>query len=127
MTEQTTQRTTEQEVVGDQVVERTTVSQAQAAPKYGANKIIQAVYYLEGLLLALLALRFVLRLLGSSTASSFVNFIYMITYPFIAPFFGMFRSQIGYGAARLEFETLVAIAAYAILTYLIIGLIRLSK
>lgn len=127
MTEQTTQRTVEQEVVGDQVVERTSVTQANATPARKANKIMQVVYYIEGLILALLALRFVLRLLGASAASSFVSFIYSITYPFVAPFFGMFRSQIGYGAARLEFETLVAIAVYALLTYLIVGLIRLSK
>jgi hypothetical protein len=66
--------------------------------------------------MALLGLRFVLRLLGASSASGFVSFIYTVTYPFVAPFFGMFRTQFGYGVARLEFETLVAMAAYAIST-----------
>jgi len=127
MSDQTTQRTVEQEVVGDQVVERTSVTQSNSNSVRASNKIMQGVYYVEGLVIAVLALRFVLRLLGASSGSSFVNFIYTITYPFVYPFFGMFRTQLSYGAARLEFETLVAIAAYAILTYLIVGLIRLSK
>jgi hypothetical protein len=76
MANDTIQRTTEQEVVGDQVVERTSVARTDAAPNRTINKFIQAVYYIEGVLMALLGLRFILRLLGASTASTFVNFIY---------------------------------------------------
>lgn len=127
MAEQTTQRVTEQEVVGDQVVERTSVAQVDHSQNYANNKIIQIIYYIEGVIIALLALRFVLRLIGASAASSFVNFIYAITYPFAAPFFGMFQTQWGYGRARLEFETLIAMAAYAVLAYILVGLVRVSK
>ncbi len=121
------ERTVDRDVVGDQVVERTSVQTRATSSVKGINKSIQVVYYIEGVLLALLALRFVLRMLGASPASLFVNFIYQLTYPFVFPFLGMFRTQWGYGIARLEFETLIAIAAYAILFWIIAGLFRLGK
>jgi YggT family protein len=122
-----TEHRVEQDVVGDQVVQRESVNAVPARDVRTANKTIQIVYYIEGLIMALLGLRFVLRLLGASVASPFVSFIYTITYPFVYPFFGMFRSVWGYGAARLEFETLVGMAVYAILTWIIVGLFRLRK
>lgn len=91
------------------------------------NKNIQIVYYIEGIILALLGLRFILRMLGALPSSPFVSLIYGITYPFVYPFFGMFRSQLSIGAARFEFETLVAIAAYALLVWVVVGLLRLAK
>ncbi|MDQ3098566.1 MAG: YggT family protein [bacterium] len=121
------EKTVDREVVGDQVVERTTVENRTTGTGKSINKTIQIIYYLEGVLLALLALRFVLRLLGASQGSPFVNFIYQLTYPFVYPFLGMFRTQWGYGTARLEFETVIAVAAYAILFWIVAGLFRLGK
>jgi YggT family protein len=121
------ERTVDRDVVGDQVVERTTVENRSSGTGKTINKTIQIIYYIEGVLLALLGLRFVLRLLGASQASGFVNFIYSLTYPFVFPFLGMFRAQWGYGIARLEFETIIAMAAYALLFWIIAGLFRLGK
>lgn len=121
------ERRVDRDVVGDQVVERTSVETKSAHTVKNINKTIQVIHYIEGVLLALLALRFVLRLLGASQGSLFVRFIYQLSYPFVYPFLGMFRTQWGYGVARLEFETLIAMAAYAILFWIIAGLFRLGK
>jgi hypothetical protein len=125
--ETVTERRVERDQIGDQVVERESVQSAPAREIHAINKTIQIVYYIEGILLALLGLRFVLRLFGASSASPFVSLIYSITYPFVYPFFGMFGQQWAYGTARLEFETIVAIIAYAILAWIVAGLFRLGK
>jgi hypothetical protein len=117
----------ETEVVGDQVVQRETVGKSDPDKLRSLNKMIQVIYYIEGIVMALLGLRFVLRMFGASAASSFVNFLYTITYPFVAPFFGMFQTSLRYGTARLEFETLIGMAVYAILFWIIIGLMRVIK
>jgi hypothetical protein len=121
------ERVVETDVVGDQVVQRESVDRTNPDHVRRMNKIIQIVYYIEGIIMAILGLRFILRLFGASTASTFVAFIYMLSYPFVAPFFGMFRTTWGYGAARLEFETLISIVVYAILVWIIVGLVRIGK
>ncbi|MDQ3239205.1 MAG: YggT family protein [bacterium] len=121
------QRTVETEVVGDQVVQREVIDQKNPAKTKGLNKTIQILYYVEGVIMALLGLRFVLRLLGASAASGFVGFIYGLTYPLVYPFFGMFRTVLSYGAARLEFETLIAMLVYGILAWILVGLVRIGK
>jgi YggT family protein len=85
----------------------------------------QVLYYIGGVLLSLLAIRFVLSLLGANRGNGFADFIYGITYPFVAPFFGLFGYDVSYGVARFEFETLVAMAIYALLIYAIAKLINM--
>jgi hypothetical protein len=47
------------------------------------------IYIIGGVLLTLLALRVLLSLLGANRANGFADFIYGVTYPFVAPFFGL--------------------------------------
>ena len=75
----------------------------------------------------LLALRFVLLLLGASTASPFVNFIYNISYPFAWPFFGMFGYKVEYGVSKVEISTLVAMAVYALIAGVIARLATIRQ
>jgi len=84
----------------------------------------QIVYFIFGLIEALLALRFVLVLLGASTASTFVSFVYNLSAPLVAPFFGMFATSPAFGASRIELETLIALIVYAIVSYLIARLLE---
>ncbi len=121
------EKTVDTDVVGDQVVERTTYETRNSDTGKTINKSIQVVYYIEGVLLALLGLRFVLRMLGASQDSAFVQFIYGITYPLVYPFLGIFRTVWTYGTARVEFETLIAMAVYGIAVWIIAGLLRLGK
>lgn len=111
------------EVVQTEVVRTTHQDTEQRAN----TKAIQVVYYLLGLLLSVLGIRFILQLLGASQASGFVDFIYSITEPLVAPFYGVFQTTISYGTARLELETLLAMLVYAIAAWGIANLFRLAR
>ena len=66
------------------------------------------VWYIAGILLVLLAFRFVFILFGANPANGFANFIYTASHPFAAPFFGIFSYNINYGVSRVELASLVA-------------------
>ncbi len=86
------------------------------------------VYFLTGIIEVLLAFRFILKLTGASTLSSFVSFIYGITGLFIAPFEGIFRRGISQGietASVFEPANLVAMAVYALLAWGIVAFGRI--
>lgn len=93
----------------------------------GTSTAERIVYYILGILMALLAFRFVLSLLGANRENAFASLIYGISYPFVAPFFGLFGYRVQYGVARFEIETLVAMAVYALIAYGIVKLIRISR
>lgn len=74
------------------------------------SSITRVVYWLLGILEALLAFRLVLKLLGASTSSSFVTFIYNASKIFVAPFAGIFKPI----EAGFETSTLIAMLVYAL-------------
>ncbi len=96
------------------------VSEASAA---GSTVVARIIWYIAGVLLVLLAFRFVLTLLGANENNAFANFIYTASQPFVAPFFGLFGYNLQYGVSRFEIFTLVAMAVYAIVAY---GLAKLT-
>lgn len=98
-----------------------------AAVAVGPSTIERIIWFIAGFLITLLAIRFVFSLLGANRANGFANFIYAVTYPFVAPFFGLFGYQVRYGVSRFEIETLVAMAVYALLAYGIVKLIRIAR
>ncbi|MDQ6772758.1 MAG: YggT family protein [Candidatus Dormibacteraeota bacterium] len=107
-------------------VERTGVPAAPIAgpvPAYN-YRAVQALWFLVGLVDVLLAIRFFLKLLGASTASAFVTFLYGITAPLIAPFQGIFGTPAA-GGSIVEPATLVAIVVYSLIGWGIAYLIRL--
>jgi hypothetical protein len=61
---------------------------------------IRLVDWLTSALLALLAVRFALSALGANQGNAFASFIYNLSYPFVAPFFGLFGYNMQYGVAR---------------------------
>lgn len=83
-----------------------------------AYKVQQAIYLVFGILEGLLAIRFVLQLLGANPNSGFTAFIYGITAPFMAPFAGVF-GQPALGGSVIEWNALVAIVAYALLAWVL--------
>jgi len=88
----------------------------------GATLLARIIWYVAGVLLVILAFRFVLALLGANPNNAFANFIYNVSHPFVAPFFSLFGYRLQYGVSRFEVYTLVAMAVYAIIAY---GLARL--
>lgn len=91
------------------------------------NVAARVVWFIAGILLSLLAIRFALALLGANPASGFVNFIYDVTYPFVAPFFGVFSYNFTAGQTRFETYTLLAMAIYALVAYGIARALTLTR
>lgn len=82
------------------------------------------VGFIVGAVDIVIAARFLGKLLGASSQSAFVNFIYTVSAPLVAPFQGIF----GNGGSRANsFETadLVAIAVYAVIGWGLVMLIRI--
>jgi len=102
----------------------TFTSDPYAVRREGTLRIQKGIYLLFGILEGLLAIRFVLPLLGANPGAGFAQFIYSITKPFLAPFVGLF------GAARFEssvFEVdpLVAILVYALIAWVLVKAVGL--
>ncbi len=86
----------------------------------------QVVWYIVGILEALLAFRFVLKLLGANPVAGFTNFIYAVTEPFAAPFINVFRIPRVEGSV-LEWTTLLAMLVYFLIALAIIKLFVMSR
>ena len=71
-----------------------------------------------------IAARFLGKLLGASSQSAFVSFIYQVSSPLVAPFKGIFGNA---GSSTNSFETasLVAIVVYAVIGWGLVALIRI--
>lgn len=93
---------------------------------YGATVIARIVSLIGGIITSVLAIRFVLSLLAANRANAFASFIYTISQPFVAPFHGLFNIQEQVGAFRFEFETLIAIAFWGFVTWMIVHLVTIG-
>lgn len=84
--------------------------------------LISIVYFVFSVIIVLLALRFMLLLLGANAAAPFVQIIYALSAPFMAPFYAVFgRTQID--GSIFEWSALLAIAIYALIAWGIASLI----
>ena len=79
-------------------------------------KVTQLVWLVFGILEALLALRFVLKLIAANPASPFAVFIYGFTGLFLFPFAGLTATPSA-GGMVLEISTVIAMAVYALLAW----------
>lgn len=98
----------------------------QTAQKAGW-KLESIAYWIGGIIEALLGIRIVLSLLGANQANPFAQFVYSVTYPFVAPFYGLFSTTFQYGVSRLELEALTAMVVVALITWAIAGLIHIIR
>lgn len=87
----------------------------------------RVIWFITGAVVVLLAMRFGLSLLGANRGNAFADLIYTVSYPFAAPFFGLFGYQVSYGVSRFEIETLVAMAVYALVGYGLVRLVTINK
>ena len=87
------------------------------------SRAIQAVWWIVVFLDVLIAIRFVLKLLGANPAP-FVRFMYDLTWPLVVWFHGIFNTA-QEGRSILEPESLVAMAIYALIGWGIVSAIRL--
>lgn len=86
----------------------------------------QIVWYIVGIVEAILAFRFILKLLAANPDAGFTQFIYNVSLPFAAPFLNVFRVPRVEGSA-LEWTTLLAMLVYFIIGWAIIKLFVMSK
>jgi len=81
-------------------------------------KATQVIWLLLGILEALLALRFGLKLIGANPDSPIAVFIYGFTSLFLFPFAGLTATPSA-GGMVLEFSTLIAMVVYALIGWAI--------
>jgi len=92
-------------------------------PIYRVTQIIWYIlYYVE----AILALRFVLKLLGSNPEAGFTGFIYSMTGFFVAPFLSVFNISQLLGSI-FEWTTLLAMLVYWFVAFAIVKLLLIGK
>lgn len=92
----------------------------------GENIAARIVSLIGGIVLAILGMRFVLSLLGANRGNVFADFIYSVSNPFVAPFFGLFNYTPQFGVVRFEFETLIAMAFWGFVTWIIIQMVTIG-
>jgi len=84
------------------------------------------IWYIAGVIIALLGLRVLFFLLGANQGSPFVDFIYAISGVFAWPFYGIFP-QPAYGVSVLDTASLVAMVIYALIAWGIARLFTLDR
>ena len=82
------------------------------------------VGFLVGVVDIFVAARFLGKLFGASSQSAFVNFIYQVSSPMVAPFKGIFGNG-GSNTNSFETASLVALIAYAVIGWGLVMLIRI--
>lgn len=96
----------------DGVRRRTVATKASASPSIVLQRV---VYYIGGVIVAIIALRFIFQLLGAAEGNPFVDFIYGLSAMFVWPFDGMFGEPT-YGFSHFDSAALVAIVIYGLVT-----------
>jgi len=76
--------------------------------------LARVVSFVFGTIEVLIAMRFVLLLLGANAATGFVSFIYDLSSIFMGPFNAVLKTTTTSGAT-IEWSALVALAVYALL------------
>lgn len=108
-------------------VAETEVREVSEVSPSGSTMASRIIWFIAGVLLVLLAFRFVLALLGANPNNAFADFIYTVSHPFVAPFFSLFGYNLQYGVSRFETYTLVAMAVYALIAYGLAKLVTLGR
>lgn len=121
---QTTEVRNSREQVGNTTVQRQSV--AKTTEVSGAVVAKRVIYYVGGVIIALLAVRMLLQLLGANQGNGFVDFVYALSGIFVMPFYGIFGEPT-FGQSHFETSTLVAIVVYALLTVGVGKLMTVSR
>ena len=109
---------------GDTNVQRQTVER-----KSNTSGVVLAqriVWFIVGVISAILAIRFVLLLLGASREAGFTDFVYSLSAPFVAPFIGIFGEPV-YGESVLEIASILAIVIYLLIALAIVKLLTIAR
>jgi hypothetical protein len=86
------------------------------------RRITGLVQLAFGVLNSLIGLRFLLKLMAANPANPFANLIYSITTPFLWMFEGLTRTP-AFEGIEVEFFSLIAIAVYSLIAWVIVQLL----
>jgi hypothetical protein len=87
--------------------------------------LIKVLEILTGVIVGGLLIRFFLKLFGANPGATFVNWLYDITRPLLEPFAGIFPAWTFRERLVLEWNTLVTILIYLVLSYILVKVISL--
>lgn len=99
------------------------VSDVVAQQRSALARVSQLLWLLAGLLEAMLALRFLLRLLGASESAAIATWVYRLTDLFLFPFQGLFNNPT-VGPAVFEITTAIAMLVYAVAAWAFVTLLN---
>lgn len=108
------------------IIERDSGDVDRRTEPTGTTIAARVVNIITGIIVVLLAARFIFSLLGANRDSAIGGFVYDVTQPLVAPFFSLFNYRTEYGISSFEFQTLVAILFYAFLGWLLIKLFTIA-
>ncbi len=111
-------------IVGQNVGTTAMVDHAEAR-RSTADWLTGLLSLIIGVIAILIAIRIVLKLLAANTASGFTNFIYGVTGPLVAPFQNIFGATATGEGANFEISSVLAIAIYLLIGWLITRLLVL--
>jgi uncharacterized protein YggT (Ycf19 family) len=89
-----------------------------------ANRGATIVWFVLGIVEALLIIRVVLKALGANPAAGFSQLVYSVSAPLVLPFQGIFPTPVT-SRSVLELSALVAIVVYALIAWGIVRLIAI--
>lgn len=87
---------------------------------------IRIIWYLLGLLEALLAIRFLLKLMQANPLAGFTSFVYAVTGLFTAPFEAVFHNLRAQGSV-VEWTTILAMVVYWLIAMAAVKLFVIGK
>lgn len=85
----------------------------------GGSIIGGLISFIFGIIITIVALRFVFRLFGANASNDLVNWIYETSQPLVSPFFGIFNTDIDVTTGDFELETLIALIVYVLIAGLL--------
>ena len=115
------------QVVGDGNYERQqrVVEYAPSTQSVFVSRLSMFLWLVTGVVTALIAFRFVLKLIAANPASGFANLIYSITDFLIAPFTAIINSPVYEGGSIIDVPSIFAIIVYSLIAFVVIRLFRI--
>jgi uncharacterized protein YggT (Ycf19 family) len=89
-----------------------------------AARCIAVLWWVFGLIEALIAIRFILKVVAANAAAAFATLIYGITAPLVGPLIGVLATPT-FGPSVIELPALLAILIYFLVSLLLTRLIRI--
>ena len=85
----------------------------------------QVIWFIAGIIVALIALRFVLLAMGANPDNGFARFIYAFSGLFVGPFVGIFGPEPAAGGSYFEMASIIAMAVWVLVAWVIVRIVTL--